>query len=109
MLSLLTPRPRRPTRIQCVAAWVCAFSLVVVLGNRFPRYSPCDETSWVPSASSHLTAKVMAKDFFVLQPPAAVRIPLLRSAPMRVEISEQPLLVPIVLDNRLFTRPPPSA
>jgi hypothetical protein len=56
-----------------------------------------------------MTAKVMAKDFFVLQPPSAARILPPRSAPMRVEISEERPLVAIVLDNRLFTRPPPAA
>jgi hypothetical protein len=55
-----------------------------------------------------MTAKVMAKDFFVLQPLAAARIPLARSAPMRVELSEERPLVAIVLDNRLFTCPPPA-
>ena len=109
MPSLITPRPRRLTRIQCAAAWICAISLVVVLVSRFPRYSPSDSTSWVPSSSSHMTAKVMAKEFFVLQPPAAARILLPRSAPVRFEISEERPMASAVLDNRLFTRPPPSA
>jgi len=109
MPSLITPRLRRLTRIQCVAAWICAISLVVVLVNRFPRYSPCEGISWVPSSSSHMTAKVMAKDFFVLPPPATDRILLPHSAPVRVEISEERPLTSNVLDNRLFTRPPPSA
>ena len=109
MLSPLIPRLRRLTLIQGLAAWICALSLVVVLANRFPRYSSCDETSWVPSSSSHMTAKVMTKDFFVLQAPAAGRILFHRSAPVRVEISEERPLTSKVLGNRLFTRPPPSA
>jgi len=109
MLSLVTPRPRLLTRIQCVAAWICAISLVAVLANRFPRYSPCDDTSWVPASPSHLTAKVMAKEFFVLQPPAAARILLPRSVPLCVEEYAESPPVSTPLDNRLFTRPPPSA
>ena len=50
----------------------------------------------------------MAKDFFVLQPPAAVRILLPRSVPLRIEVSEERPPVSLALDNRLFTRPPPS-
>jgi hypothetical protein len=105
----LMPRPRRLIRAQCVAAWVCAFSLVLVLANRFPRIAGCDETSWVLAAPSHITAKVMAKDFFVLPPPAAVRILLPRSVPLRIEAPDEQPLVSTSLDNRLFTRPPPSA
>jgi hypothetical protein len=105
----ITPRPRRSTRIHCVAAWICAFSLVVVLVNRFPRIEGNEESSWVPSAPSHMTAKVMAKGFFLLQQPPAGRILFPRSVPLRIEISEERPLASIVLDNRLFTRPPPSA
>lgn len=108
MPSPLTPRSFRPTSVQCVMVWFCAFSLVLVLANRFPRSSGFDETSWVSSAPSHLTARVMAKDFFVFQPPAAVRILLPRSVPLRIEVSEERPLVSLVLVNRLFTRPPPS-
>lgn len=107
MLLLLTPRPRLLTRIQRVAAGICAFSLVVVLANRFQGSSFSDGASWVPSSSSHITAKVMAKEFFVLQPPPAARILLPRSAPLRIEASEARPLISRVLDNRLFTRPPP--
>jgi hypothetical protein len=66
-------------------------------------------TSWLPSAPSHMTAKVMAKDFFVLQQLPTGRILLPRSAPSRIETREENPLVSISLDNRLFTRPPPSA
>jgi hypothetical protein len=108
MPSHITPRPRRLTFIRGLAAWLCAFSLVVVLANRFPRHSAYYETSWIPSSSSHTTAKVMAKEFFVLEPPAAGRILLSHSAPVRVEISEERPFVAVVLEKRLFTRPPPS-
>ena len=108
MPSLITPRSHRLTCIHCVAAWICVFSLVVVLANRFQGNPLSDGTSWVPCSSSHITAKVMAKDFFVLQPPSAGRTLLPRSAPGRVEISEERPAASVVLDNRLFTRPPPS-
>jgi hypothetical protein len=55
-----------------------------------------------------MTAKVMAKDFFVLQPPAAARILLPRYVPMRVEIFEERSVASIALDNSLFIRPPPA-
>jgi hypothetical protein len=107
MPLLLTPRPRRLTRTECVAAWICAFSLVLVLSNRFSGSSSSGATSWVASSSSRITAKVMAKDFFSLQTPPAARILLPRSTPLRVETSEAHPLIFSVLDNRLFTRPPP--
>jgi hypothetical protein len=109
MLSLLIARPRHLTRVQCAAIWICAFSLVLVLANRFPRIEGNQQTSWVPSVPSHITAKVMAKDFFVLPPPAAVKILLPRFVPLRIEAPDEHPLVSISLDNRLFTRPPPFA
>jgi len=108
MLSLLLTRPRRVTRVQCAAAWICAFSLVLVLANRFPRIEGNQQTSWVPSAPSHITAKVMAKEFFVLPPPAIGKISLPRTVPQQIETQRQLPLVSICLDNRLFTRPPPA-
>ena len=109
MLSLLITRPRRLTRVQCAAVWVCAFSLILVLANRFPRIQGNEETSWVPSAPSHMTAKVMAKDFFVLPLPPTGKILLPRSVPSRIETREEHPAFSISLDNRLFTRPPPAA
>ena len=108
MLSLLIARPRRLTRVQCAAVWICAFSLVLVLANRFPRIEGNQQASWVLSAPSHITAKVMAKDFFVLPPPATGKISLPRTVPLQIETQKQMPLVSICLDNRLFTRPPPS-
>lgn len=56
-----------------------------------------------------MTAKVLAKDFYVLLPPASGAIALLRSIPSPLETREEHPIVSISLDNRLFTRPPPSA
>jgi hypothetical protein len=109
MLSLLIPHPRRLTRVECAAAWICAFSLVIVLANRVPRILGCEETSWVHSAPSQITARVLAKDFFVLLPPASGSIAFLHWPPCPLELREESPIVSISLDNRLFTRPPPSA
>jgi hypothetical protein len=107
MLSRLMPPPRRLTRAQCAVVWICVFALIVVLANRFPRIPVCQVTSWVPSAPSQITAKVLSKDLFV-PPPACGAIKLLRSVPSPVELREERPIVSISLDNRLFTRPPPA-
>jgi len=109
MLPLVKPRARRLTRIQCAAVCVCAFSLVLVLANRFPRIQGNEETSWVASTPSHMTAKALAKDFYVFSPPASGAITLLHATPSPLETREAYPFVSIFLDNRLFTRPPPSA
>lgn len=108
MLSRLIPHPRRLTRAQCAVVWICVFSLIVVLANRFPRIPVCQGTSWVPSAPSQITAKVLSKDLFVLPPPASGAIALVHSAPSLLELPEENPIVSISLDNRLYTRPPPS-
>jgi hypothetical protein len=108
MPSLLMAPPRRLTCMRSAVVWLCAFSLIVVLANRVPRI-PGNETCWVPSAPSQMTAKVLAKDFYVLLPPASGAIALLRSIPSPLETREEHPIVSISLDNRLFTRPPPSA
>jgi hypothetical protein len=56
-----------------------------------------------------MTAKVMAKDFFVLPLPPTGKILLPRSVPSRIETREEDPAFSISLDNRLFTRPPPAA
>jgi hypothetical protein len=108
MMSLLMARPCRLTRAQCAVVWICAFALIVVLANRFPPIPVCQVTSWVPSAPSHITAKVLSKDFFVLPPPTCGAIKLLHSSLSPVELREEHPIVSISLDNRLFTRPPPA-
>jgi hypothetical protein len=108
MLSLLIPCPCRPTRAQAAVVWVCALSLVIVLANRVPRIPGNEEISWVSSAPSQITAKVLSKDFFVLLPPASGAITFLRSVTSPLETCEEDPIVSTSLDNRLFTRPPPS-
>ena len=106
MVSLVIPRLRRPVLIHHVVAWVCACSLIVVLANRVPHI-PTNDNSWVSSAPSPMTAKVVAKDFFILHPPPARSLLLPRSLPVRVEAREEQPVVFFSLDNRLLTRPPP--
>jgi hypothetical protein len=106
MLSLLIPRPRHPALVHQVVVWVCACSLIVVLANRVPRI-PGNEICWVTSAPSEMTTKLVAKDLFMLHPPAARSLSLPRSLPVRVEAHEERLIVFASLDNRLLTRPPP--
>ena len=106
MLSLVIPRLRRPVLIHHVVAWVCACLLIVVLVNRVPHI-PGNESSWTPSAPSQMTAKVVAKDFFILHPPPARSLLLPRSVPVQIEAHEEQLFVFVCLDNRLLTRPPP--
>jgi len=108
MPSLLMMGPRRLTCGQFAVAWICALSLVVVLANRVPRI-PGSETSWIPSAPSQMTAKVLAKDFYILLPPASGAVTLVRSFPSRLEIREDQPTFSIVLDNSLYTRPPPAS
>lgn len=106
-MSLLMARPCRLTRAQCAVVWICVFALIVVLANRFPRIPICQVTSWVPSTPSHITAKVLFKDLFVL-PPACGAIKLLHSSSSPVELREEHTIVSISLHNRLYTRPPPA-
>jgi len=108
MASLVIPRAYRLNRLQRAAVWICAFSLVIVLANRVPRIPGSENTSWVPSTLSQITAKVQSKDFFVLPPPSPGATTLLRSFPSSLEIGEERPVVSSFLDHRLFTRPPPS-
>jgi hypothetical protein len=108
MLLRLIPRPRCLTRVQSALVWVCALALVILLANRFQRIVANEETSWVPSVPSHITAKVLSEDFFVLTPPASGCITLPRSAPSPLELREERPVVSVSLDNHLLTRAPPS-
>jgi len=87
--------------------WLCAFSLLIVLANRVPRF-PRSEASWVRSAPPQMTAKLLAKDFYLLQPPASGIFTFLRPIPIRSAAKEVRPLLPVFLDNCLYTRPPPT-
>jgi len=89
-----------------LALWLCVFSLLFALASRVPRFAD-DETSWVRSAPPHVTAKLLAKDFYLLQAPrSGILIPL-RVVPLRDRVSEAWPPFSVFLDNRLHTRPPP--
>lgn len=88
--------------------WLCAFSLLLVLANRVPRF-PRSETSWVRSVPSQMTVKLLAKHFYLLQPPASGIFTLLRSIPARRAAEEAHPVFPVSLDNCLYTRPPPTS
>lgn len=111
--ATMLPRANRTTgerRLSCwraVLPWLCAFSLLVVLANRVPRF-PGSETSWVRGDPPQMTAKLLAKDFYLLQPPASGIFTQLCSIPVRKAREESRPHFPLFLDNRLYTRPPPT-
>jgi len=88
--------------------WLCAFSLLIVLANRVPRF-PRSEASWVRSAPPQMTAKLLAKDFYLLRPPTSGVFTLPRAIPIRSVAKEAWPLISVFLDNCLYTRPPPSS
>lgn len=61
------------------------------------------------SAPPQMTAKLLAKDFYLLQPPASGIFTLLRAVPIRSVAKEAWPLLAVFLDNRLYTRPPPTS
>ena len=89
-----------------VALWLCVFSLLFALASRVPRFAG-DKTSWVRSAPPHVTAKLLAKDFYLLQAPLSGLVLPARVVPPRSSVKEAWPLSPVFLDNRLYTRPPP--
>jgi len=107
MLPVLNFHSRRVTYVRCGVAWICVLSLILVLANRVPRIQGCEGTSWISSAPSQISARVLAKDFFVLFPPACGSNVLLYLPPCPLELREEGPLVSFSLDNRIFTRPPP--
>ena len=109
MLLPVKSHPSRVTYVQRAVTCVCVLSLILVLANRVPRIPSCERTLWVPSVASQITARVVAKDFFVLLPPATGSVALLQWPPSLLVLRERSPLASISLDNRLFTRPPPGA
>jgi hypothetical protein len=99
---------RRLSSWRSLLLWLCAFSLLVALANRVPHFAQ-GETSWVRSTPPHITARIMAKDFFLLPPPASGIFTPLRSVPVLRTAKEARPPSPVFLDNRLYTRPPPTA
>jgi hypothetical protein len=102
-----------PTRAHQFPCWrglllcLCAFSLLIAVANRVPRFSRT-ETSWVQSVPLQMTAKLLARDFYLLPPPASGIFTLLLSIPVVKVAEESRPVFPIFLDNCLYTRPPPT-
>jgi hypothetical protein len=85
---------------------MCAFALIIVWPIGFPQIPVCQVASWVPSAPSQTTAKVLSKDLLCCAAGAsAIKGASLGSA--RSNCAEEHPIISISLDNRLFTRPPP--
>jgi hypothetical protein len=107
-LAYPTAGAHRNSCWRALVPWLCALSLLIVLANRVPRFHG-SETTWVRSVPPQMTAKILAKDFYLLQPPASGVFTLLRSIPVSRAAQEAHPLFPVSLDNRLYTRPPPAS
>lgn len=88
--------------------WLCGFSLLFALASRVPRFSGT-ETSWVRAAPPHITAKILAKDLYLLQAPLSGILTPPRVTLIRKLVKETQAPFAVSLDNRLYTRPPPAA
>src|SRR6516165_3439184 len=89
--------------------WFCAFSLLIVLASRVPRFSGSEaEASWVRSVPPQMTAKLLTKDFFLLQPASCSNLAVPRVGRLRSTAKETQPLFLVSLDNPLLTRPPPA-
>lgn len=88
--------------------WVCAFSLLFALASRVPRFKG-SEVSWVRATPPQMTAKILAKDFYLLQAPASGILTRPRLILIRKLVKETRPPFAVFLDNRLYTRPPPTA
>jgi hypothetical protein len=89
---------------------LCAVSLLIVLANRVPRFSPsAAEISWVRGAPSETIAKVWAKELYLLPLPTRETFAFVLKDRF-CKIVEQPRLIFAAFwDDRLFTRPPPAS
>jgi len=68
----LTTAKRRISHARTLTLCLCTLSILIVLANRVPRFSPsCIEASWVRAVPAEITAKILAKDFYLLQPAPA--------------------------------------
>jgi hypothetical protein len=79
----------------------------MILAIRVPRF-PDTQLSWVGSVPPHITAKLLAKDFYLLLPAISGVSVLLLSIPLQRAVEHaSPFFV--FLDGRLYSRPPPTA
>ena len=89
---------------------LCTVSLLIVLVNRVPRFSPSYmETSWVRAVPSETIAKVLAKESYLLPLPTRESFTLVVKERF-CKTPEQPQpTFPTFRDGRHFTRPPPAS
>ena len=105
----LTTAKRRISHARMLTLCLCTLSLLIVLANRVPRFSPsCMEASWVRAVPAEMTAKILAKDFYLLQPAPAEDFATVTTKRIG-KIAEHAELVRAISDDRLFTRPPPAS
>ena len=91
------------------ALWLCAFSLVIALANRVPRFAG-NEHSWDRAVPPQTATKLLAKDFYLLlQPPSSGVLTLPSATAFNITAKERCPLFPVFLDSRLYTRPPPAS
>lgn len=102
-----TTEVRRLPYWRGLVLWLCAVSLLIALASRVPRFSE-SETSWVQSGSPQMTAKLLAKDIYLLQPPASGFFTFLRTILIWKAAEEERPVLATSLDNSLYTRPPPT-
>lgn len=98
-----------PRFLSCrdLLVWTCAVALLAVLASRVPHI-PSRDLTWNGNGPPQMTAKILAKDFFLLLTPApilsATKISI--RLPYATEDSKAPV---VFLDQRLHSRPPPVA
>ena len=102
----LTTGKRRISHARTLILCLCTLSLLIVLANRVPRFSPSGmETSWVRAVPTEITAKILAKELYLLQPAppetfatvTTKRIGKIadHAEPVRTAISDHVLLPPL--------------
>lgn len=106
----LTTGKRRISYARTFVLCLCAVSLLIVLANRVPRFSPSgNETSWVRAIPSETIAKVLAKEFYLLPVPARASFTLVAEDRFCKTAEQLQPDFPTFWDDRLFTRPPPAS
>src|SRR6516165_11527957 len=106
----LTTGTRRISHARTLTLCLCTFSLLIVLANRVPRFSPsCIEASWVRAVPAEITAKILAEDFYLLPPSPAKTFRTVSTKRIgKIAEHAEPVRTAI-LDDRLLTRPPPAS
>jgi hypothetical protein len=106
----LTTGKRCISHARTLTLCLCTVSLLIVLANRVPRFSPSGiETSWVRAVPAEITAKILAKNFYLLPPSPAEDFATVTTKRIgKIAEHAEPVRTAIS-DDRLFTRPPPAS